>query len=102
MRGFPKHLNTRSDYEYVRTHFPCEKWEPYFKALLDTAYSWFFVGTLENESDGINDETHKVVTHQDVLHGEQRIQYEWKKNPQAKIFEIGYTEDEVKDILSQE
>ena len=31
MRGYPKHLNTRADYEYVRTHFPKEMWKEDFE-----------------------------------------------------------------------
>ena len=43
MQGFPKTLNTREDYEYVRLNFAKELWAPEFQALLDSNYGWFFV-----------------------------------------------------------
>ena len=43
MIGYPKHLNTKADYEYVRSNFPKEIWENDFRALLETTHDWFFI-----------------------------------------------------------
>lgn len=30
MVGFPKHLNTKEDYMYIKENFPTEQWKPYW------------------------------------------------------------------------
>lgn len=94
MRNYPKHLNTKADYEYVRTHFPKNKWEKDFKALLETD-EWFNLGEITG--DGTTDDTHKVVTDEQAG---KKYQYELKDNPDAKIYRLGYTKDEVNAILA--
>ena len=110
MRGFPKNLNTKFDYEYVKENFPAELWVPEFQALLDSARDWFFVREVASEAAGITDATHKVIentvtTGINETTGEPittitYAQYEFKTNPTAKIFRIGYTENEVKAIIA--
>ena len=47
MRGYPKNLNTKKDYEYVRANFPAEEWKPDWQKLLDTMKDchWVIVST---------------------------------------------------------
>ena len=52
MKGFPKHLNTKADYEYIRRAFPESQWKPCWQALLDSAYDWFTVFELESKEIG--------------------------------------------------
>lgn len=52
MIGFPKNLNTKADYEYVRQHFTPELWRPKFQELLDTEKDWFFVKELTSRESG--------------------------------------------------
>lgn len=96
MRGYPKHLNTRTDYEYVRTHFSKEMWKADFEALLATEKEWYNLGEIEGT--GVEDDTHKVVVDEK---GEKKYQYEYRMNPNAKIYRLGYTAEEIKDILSE-
>lgn len=101
MVGFPKWLNTKEDYLYVREHFPREQWEPVFRALLDERMQWLNVGLLESEADGITDETHKVIT-VDGDNGalKQYYQYEYKEDRNCRLFRLGFTVEEVKNIVS--
>ncbi len=100
MIGYPKNLNTKEDYEYVRKNFPKDEWTPAFQDLLDTVNEWFNLGALADGETGTVDDTHKVTEDRredtDVV---TRTQWEYKENPDAKIFQLGYTVAEVKAIL---
>lgn len=100
MKGYPKTLNTKEDYLYVKEHFDRSQWLPEFQKLLDTRFGWFFEKHLDKESDGINDDTHKVVTLEiDSENPTAYDQYEYRENPQAKIFQLGFTVEEVSEII---
>lgn len=94
MQGYPKHLNCKEDYEYVRANFPREKWEKSFQSLLNTQYAWFNTGAVEG--DGVTDDTHKVVKDEET--GKQ-YQFEYRLNPDCTMNRIGYTEEEIRQIL---
>lgn len=96
MRGYPKWLNNKADYEYVRANFSKAQWSKDFQKLLDTRVEWFNVGEVI-KGDGVTDGTHKVV--KDEQTG-KLYQYELRDNPNAKIYRIGYTVDEVTAILA--
>ena len=95
MRGYPKYLNSREDYEYIRKNFPKEEWKKDFKALIDTRLEWFNTGKTDA---GVNDETHKVVEDKD---SGEKYQFELKENPSCKLFRVGYTAEEVEKILEE-
>lgn len=94
MVGYPKHLNTKEDYEFVRKNFPKEKWASAFQSLLDTCFEWFNAGEIA--SDGVTDDTHKVVTDEQTG---VKYQYVYKENPNCRMKQLGYTEDEIKSII---
>ena len=102
MVGYPKHLNTKEDYLYVKNNFPKSIWLDDFKKLLAMHREWFFVKELATKEEGTEDSTHKVVdtTEQD---GDVTItkyaQFEYKVNPNSKLLSIGFTEEEVKAII---
>ena len=98
MVGYPKFLNTKEDYEFVRANFPKEQWESDFKALLDERYEWFNLGEIEGE--GVTDDTHKVVEDKRDDETVVRYQYEYKENENARIYRLGYTVEEVENILN--
>lgn len=101
MIGYPKTLNTKEDYEYVRANFPKEEWQGEFQNLLDTVYEWFNMDALADGDAGITDDTHKVTEDKrEDMTTVTRTQWEYKENPDAKIFKLGYTVDEVKAILA--
>lgn len=101
MIGFPKNLNTKEDYEYVRKNFQKEEWEKEFQNLLDTVNEWFNMGVLADGDTGTTDDTHRVTEDKQEDTGTvTRTQWEYKENPDAKIFQLGYTVEEVKAILA--
>lgn len=106
MVGLPKKLNSREDCEYLLEHFSAEEWLPYFEGLLEGANEWFWDRELESPSDGIEDETHKVVesTGDDMSGGEPKtiyIQYEYRPNPNCDLLRFGYTVPEVQEIVAK-
>lgn len=101
MRGFPKNLNTKEDYLYIKEHFSAEEWKPHFQALLDTLKDYFFVKTLGEEEAAPEGEQYKVVdvdaqgdtpAHKDL--------YELRENPSCKLRQLGFTKTEVQTILT--
>lgn len=98
MVGYPKFLNTKEDYEFVRANFPKEQWASDFKALLNERYEWFNLGEIEGE--GVTDDTHKVVEDKRDDETVVRYQYEYKENENARIYRLGYTVEEVENILN--
>ncbi len=99
MKGFPKTLNTKSDYEYVKTHFPAEDYIPVFKDLLDTEYDWFFERNLLDNEEVVEDSFHKVVESSfDSTKEPTKALYVYKSNPACKMYSLGYTREEVLSI----
>ena len=96
MRGYPKNLNTKFDYLFVKDNFPRDKWEKDFKALLETTHDWFFVSMLATKEEGIEDDTHKIV--EDTTKN-TFAQYEYRENPQCKLYTLGFTRKEVENII---
>lgn len=110
MKGYPKNLNTKADYEYVKANFAPEEYLPDFQSLLDTMYDWFFVKELTSEEEGITDDTHKVIVSKEerpaTVEGEEQTiittyaQYEYRINPTCKLHALGYTEEEVRAVVN--
>ena len=104
MKGYPKCLNSKDDYLYVKDNFSRDEWAGDFQALLDSVKDWFFVEMLESEEAGLTDDTHKVVVNEEG-EGDNATktyaQYELKENPAAKIFRLGFTTEEVEGYLAE-
>lgn len=100
MRGYPKFLNSKADYEYVRLNFPKSEWEADFNALLDSQYEWFNKGKIEGKEAGTEDATHKVVE-SDNNGTVEYHQYELQYNPDCRLMQLGYTAKEVEGYLNQ-
>lgn len=101
MKGFPKHLNTKADYEYIRRAFPESQWKPCWQALLDSAYDWFTVFELESKEIGEEIEGKaRILTETDDATGKERyFQSYMQMNPNCRLLKLGFTEDEVKKVL---
>lgn len=96
MVGYPNNLNTKDDYLFVKDNFPSVMWKKDFQALLDSVYEWYNIGEIEKEN-GITDDTHKTV--EDVELGKV-YQYELKENKDCKLYQLGFTVDEIKNIIN--
>ena len=95
---YPRILATKSDYEFVRQNFPKDLWEKDFNNLLETQYNWFFIKVLEDNEEIEQNFVQKIVT--DPQTGVRSL-YIWKQDPNCKLLQLGYTEQEVINILSE-
>lgn len=95
---YPRILATKSDYEFVRQNFPKDLWEKDFNNLLETQYNWFFTKVLEDNEEIEQNFVQKIVT--DPQTGVRSL-YIWKQDPNCKLLQLGYTEQEVINILSE-
>jgi hypothetical protein len=104
MRGKPKFLNTKQDY-YNVLEIPdaimskAEK-KQVFLDLLANVNDWIVVGPVE-KGKGIEDETHKVVASEPMVEGDEvtYTQFVFGKNEGARIFQLGFSVEEVNAII---
>ena len=100
MKGFPKHLNTAADYDYIKEHFPVEQVQPHFQALLDSRLAWLPVKTLGKGEAGKTNATNRVVEVKDEQNVVTAlIQEELKEDPNALIKRLGLTVEDVAKSL---
>lgn len=99
MRGIPKHLNTKFDYEYIRNQ-NLTGWQRHYQALLDTRVNWFKTQDLASEEEGITDDTHCVRTETDLDGNTIKYQQELREDPNCKLFRLGFTQAEVQTALT--
>lgn len=101
MKGYPKTLNTKADYLYVKDNFPKEMWERDFQDLLASQKDWITTGTVSSIEGGVTDATHQVI--EEVSEDGSTVTYlqqELQDIPTAKIFSLGFTPEEVQSILA--
>ena len=99
MRGVPKWFNTVAD---VKNSLALDKVATQAKLaeLLEGRFAWFPAAKLESGAAGREDATHKVVTMREGMDGpEERWQYELREDPNALMFRIGLTVDEMNEML---
>lgn len=95
-----RHLNTKSDYEYVKQNFPAEIWRPRYQALLDDRMQWLNTGKLQTKADGVTiKDKKKIVTDKKDDDTEEHYQYEYKEDPNCRLNRLGFTVEEVEGIL---
>lgn len=102
MRGFPKALNTKEDYLYIKENFDKTLWQPEWQALLDTLSDWFFVRVLDTDEEAPEGDNYKIVESEQGEGEEKTITrslYEFKENEHAKLFELGFTVKQVQKAL---
>lgn len=92
MKGLPKFFNTKQDYLNCLKEF-AEETKAELKKLLDYRFSWFDVAVIEGELTelGVNERIIEVG-------GEKMLQEE-KEDPNARIFQLGFTVEEVEELL---
>ena len=100
MKGYPHWLNTKDDYYYVADHFEYAQWSPDWQALLDDLSQWMHVADLASRDEGIEDATHRIEEYE---RGDGVIvyeQWEYKKDDHARLYQLGFTEEEVRTKLN--
>lgn len=100
MVGFPKHLNTKEDYIYVKENFPEAQWKPCWESLIPDSKRAFFVGNLKDRASGVEDDTHYIVESKEQDGDEVTYtQYEIKDDPSSDFFRLGFTKKEIEAAL---
>ena len=101
MRGYPKNLQTREDYEYVLANFPKKDWEQDFKDLLSSRFDYVFQHIMTDDEVVPSEIPHKVLPQTDEKGNPVRELYYIIERPNSKIFQLGYTVAEVEEILKR-
>lgn len=101
MKGFPKHLNTKSDVLFTLERFP-DQTKSYLQQLVDAKDQWMTIGTLAADDPGIEDATHRVLEMtDDAGNVTDRYQQELQEDPNGPIFRLGFMSvAEVEDLIN--
>ena len=102
MRGFSKVLNSRQDYENIVSDFGyTEKVKRAYQGLLNTAEKYEFDKELAAESDRTGPEPEYKVMTEEEEGTEKIVQFKLVDNLDGKIFKLGFTIDEVQEVIDQ-
>jgi hypothetical protein len=93
MKNYPKHLNTKEDYEYVKNNFPKKKWKKDFEALLNDTV-WQVEKTLADKDAGTEDKTHRIIQTEN-----ERVQMKLVEDKNSKLRRLGFGKTEVQKML---
>lgn len=102
MVGFPKHLNSRRDYENIVKDFGyCDEVKAAYQALLATDKHYVFDCELGDgeEPDGSEPE-YKVILENSGDGMAKRVQYRLTDNPNSKLKKLGFTPEEVLEVIN--
>lgn len=101
MIGYPSHLNTREDYDYVVANFPKEQYVQDFQNLLDTRYDFKFDHYLEDDETVTLDGDHRIIMENvDGSTLPKRALYVKYYVENNRMVQLGYTEEEVLAIIN--
>jgi hypothetical protein len=102
MRGFPKVLNSRQDYKNVVNDFGyTAKVKRAYEGLLNTAEKYEFDKELAAESDRTGPAPEYKVMTQEEEGKEKIVQFKLVDNLNGKIFRLGFTVEEVQEVIDQ-
>ena len=96
----PLKLNKKADYYFAMTILPKEQYKALFQELLDNATDWINVGQLSYGQIGVTDATHKVVSVTQYNGTTISYQYSLQNNPKSQLFNLGFSIQEVRNIVS--
>lgn len=96
MNGFPKILNTKQDYLNCLEGYPSET-KKELQRLLDDRFIWKNNGEIAVGQFPTEDATHKIITDKDG----KVSQLELIEDEAAKIFRIGFTVEEVEELIGE-
>lgn len=93
MRDFPKWLNTKQDYLNCLQDFP-EQIKQRLQELLTDRFLWVQTGILPDKDQGVTDDTHKVIESEN-----EYFQYEYLEDSNARMFQLGFTVQEIEELI---
>ena len=86
-------MNTKQDYINLKD---TEKGQKALTDLLDLRYIWKSVRVLETKEQGLEDSTHRIIDNDGDF-----IQQEYVEDDNAKIFRLGFTVEEVEELIGE-
>lgn len=101
MRGFPAHLNTQADYDFVHQavlagELPADALLAAYDALLNTRQHYAFDRMLATDEPADGGEPEYCVMTEEASDGTmRRAQYRLADNPAARIYQLGFTAAEI-------
>lgn len=102
MKGFPKKLKTKKDYENIVDDFGyTQKVKKAYQALLETDQHYVFDKELATEDERTGPLPDYKVMKEDDQETEtvKIVQYKLVDNPNSKLKELGFTESEVQEVI---
>lgn len=100
MKGFPKTFNSKKDVELCLKMWP-EMTKDFLQRLRDNRETWLIDHKMSLDEDGVEDDTHKVTEIYDENDNlDEKYQMVWDEDPNARLFRLGYTVEEVDNILN--
>jgi hypothetical protein len=97
MRGYPKHIATKKDLQ-VAMEINQERTKAFVRRAIDGRDGWVVTGRLDNESDGITDDTHRVVDRSSEEGENDWYQEEWGPLPGNTLDRLGITVAEAEKL----
>lgn len=111
MRGTPKYLNSKFDYEYIKDNMPEHIWRPQWENLLRNREIWVCTGEMRDGDVAVEmkDGRHKIEEIEcanESKNGKtkktiKRYFYELREDPSSDFVRLGFTEEEVKKALEK-
>lgn len=103
MKGFPRVLNSKEDYQNVVNDFGCiEKVKKAYQGLLNTAEHYVFDRELgTDESPDGQEPEYKVMEEKQEDGSITRNQYKLVENPNGRIFKLGFTKMEIQEVIDK-
>jgi agmatine/peptidylarginine deiminase len=89
-------LNTKQDYLNVLA-MDSNEGKKALQNLLDSRYAWFNTRITEDTLNLVVDETHRFIENDDTTYTYQ----EYLEDPQAKIFQLGFTVKVVEELINE-
>lgn len=97
MKGYPKYLNSKEDYLFVKDNFEKSLWSKDYQELLEDTTMWANKGNVD-KTEGITDVNHKVLK-SDKDGVTEYTQFELVANPDCKLLMLGFTKAEVEAAI---
>ena len=98
MRGYPDYLNSRQDYDNIIEDFGYnEKTKRAYQGLLNSATKWEFDKVLDSEDEADKGDDYKVMEEEE----RGLVQYKRVENENGKIFKLGFTIEEVEEVIEK-
>ena len=101
MVGFPKHLNSRQDYENIVKDFGyCLEVKAAYQALLNTDKHYVRDRELGDDEQPDGSEPKYRVLNEGQNGTTKRVQYKLVDNPNSKLKQLGFTPEEVLEVIN--